>query len=187
MNARLQPVPRLLNVDEYHRMADAGIFGPEERVELIEGEIITMAPIGPDHGSAVARLTHLLVPPVDGQAIVWGQNSVILSNRSEPVPDLCLLAPRADFYATALPRPADTLLSIEVAKTSLRYDTDRKAPLYAREGIPELWIVDVAGRIVVRFRSPGPQGYADVAPLDLARPVTLPTLGIDVTLASLFG
>ena len=124
MNAQFQPAPRLLNVDEYHRMAEAGIFGPEERVELIEGEIITMAPIGPDHGSAVARLAHLLVPLVDGQAVLWGQSSVILSNRSEPVPDLCLLSPRADFYADALPRPSDTLLAIEVAKSSTRVAAD---------------------------------------------------------------
>ena len=168
MNAALQPARRPLSVDDYHRMADAGIFGPEERVELIEGEIIAMPPIGPDHASLVARLTHLL------------------SRFSEPQPDLCLLAPRDDFYVGAHPRPADTFLAVEVAKTSPAYDTNRKTPLYAREGILELWIVDVTGRAVVRFRSPARQGYADVATLDLSRPVALASLGIDVDLSALF-
>ena len=186
MNAAPQPARRPLSVDDYHRMADAGIFGPEERVELIEGEIIAMPPMGPDHASLVARLTHLLVFAVRDDAIVWAQNPVRLSRFSEPQPDLCLLVPRDDFYAGAHPRPADTFLAVEVAKTSLAYDTNRKAPLYAREGVPELWIVDVAGRAVTRFRSPDRHGHADVATLDLSRPVALPSLGIDVDLSALF-
>ena len=187
MNAVQQPARRPLSVDDYRRMADANIFGPEERVELIEGEIIAMPPVGPEHASLVDRLNRVLTGAVGDAAIVRVQNPVQLSRFSEPQPDLCLLAPRDDFYFDAHPRPADTLLAIEVAKSSLAYDTARKAPLYARDGVPELWIVDIDGRVVTRHRSPGAQGYADTAALDLARPVPLPSLGIDVDLAVLFG
>ena len=186
MNAVPQPARRPLSVDDYHRMADAAIFGPEERVELIEGEIIAMPPIGPDHASLVDRLNRTFGRAVGDAAIVRVQNPVHLSRFSEPQPDLCLLAPRDDFYAGFHPRPADTLLAIEIAKSSLAYDTTRKAPLYAHEGVQELWIVDVAGRAVRRFRSPGARGYTDAAALGLARPVPLPSLGIEVDLSRLF-
>ena len=186
MNAVPHPARRPLSVDDYHRMADAGIFGPEERVELIEGEIIAMPPVGPDHASLVDRLTRTFVRAVGDAAIVRVQNPVRLSRFSEPQPDLCLLAPRDDFYAGAHPRSADTILAVEVAKSSLAYDVNRKAPLYAREGVPELWIVDADGRAVTRYRSPGPRGYADAVALDLARPVPLPSLGVNVDLSTLF-
>ena len=186
MNAVPHPARRPLSVDDYHRMADADIFGPEERVELIEGEIMAVPPVGPDHASLVDRLNRTFGRAVGDAAIVRVQNPVHLSRFSEPQPDLCLLAPRDDFYAGFHPRPADTLLAVEVAESSLAYDTTRKVPLYASEGVPELWIVDVAGRAVARYRSPGPRGYADAAALDIARPVLLPSLGIDVDLSSLF-
>ena len=186
MNAVVQPTRRLLSVDDYRLMAEAGVFAPDERVELIEGGIITMAPIGPEHADIVSLLTESLVLAAHGSARVWVQSSVRISDRSAPRPDLGLLARRAAGYRGSLPAPADVLLLIEVAHSSLAYDRDRKAPLYARRGIAELWIVDVAGEEVKRHREPGGRGYGRIDVLDLTRPVTLPTLGTDVDLSILF-
>ncbi len=186
MNAVPQPVRRLLSVDDYHLMAEAGVFRPDERVELIEGEIITMAPIGPEHADIVSLLTERLVLAANGVARVWVQSSVRVSNHSEPEPDLALLKPRAAGYRAALPVPEDVLLLIEVAHSSLAHDRDRKAPLYARRGIAELWIVDVENAEVTRHRAPGEHGYERVDVLDLSRRIELPTLGVEVDLSILF-
>jgi len=154
-------VRRAFTVAEYHRMAEAGILHEDDRVELLEGEIVEMSPIGDRHANCVARLTMLLPGRVSGRAIVWVQNPVRLSERSEPQPDVALLWFRPDFYPRH-PGPADVLLLIEVSETSL--DTDRavKVPLYARAGIPEVWLVDLLGEVVEVFREPGPEGYGRV-------------------------
>ncbi len=148
-----------LTADDYHRMGEAGIFAEEDRVELIEGEIIEMAPIGSQHAAYVARLQKLLERSAGDQAIIWVQNPVVLNDRSEPEPDICLLRPRKDFYASAHPHPADVLLIIEVADTSLTYDRDLKLPLYARHGIPEVWIVDLENRCLHVFTEAAETGY----------------------------
>ena len=132
-----------ITVHDYHRMAEVGLLAPDARVELIEGEIIDMAPIGNDHQSVVDRLTRTLVRAVGDSAIVRVQGSIRLSQWSEPEPDLVLLAPRPDFYRGEFASGADTLLVIEVSDTTLRYDRDVKVPLYARHGVPEVWLVDV--------------------------------------------
>lgn len=178
---------RLLSVDDYHRMAEAGIFGPEERVELIEGEIVTMAPIGPDHSGIVNQLNQLLVMATVGKAIVSPQNPVVLPEHSEPEPDLALLRPRADWYRKAKPLPADVLLLIEVAESTLRYDREVKRRLYAAHGIPEYWVIDLEGSRLVRFSEPMPDGYGveeRVADLRRVDPVTLP--GVTLDLSGLF-
>ncbi len=132
--------PRLLRrpftVAEYHRMAEAGVLGEDDRVELLEGEIVQMTPIGSRHAACVARLTHLFVDRLQGRAQVNVQNPVHLSERSEPQPDLALLRPRPDFYARAHPGPADVLLLVEVAETSSDVDWTVKIPLYAGAGVP---------------------------------------------------
>jgi len=172
---------RRLNVDDYHRMAEAGIFGPEERVELIEGEIVTMPPIGPEHAGLVKQLISVLGRAVGELAIVDVQNPLRLSEHSEPEPDLALLRPREDFYRTAHPTPADTLLAIEVSNSTLAFDRNVKVPLYARHGIPELWLFDVQAARVIVYREPDGGRYVQEAVH--APPVTLrPTMLADVTI-----
>ncbi|HUD26653.1 MAG TPA: Uma2 family endonuclease, partial [Burkholderiaceae bacterium] len=119
-------------------MAEAGVLRPKERVELIEGELLAMAPIGGRHFNAVNRLTELLVTAVGSSAVVSVQGPVVLKPTSEPQPDLVLLRPECR-RRPVLPGPEDVLLAIEVADTTLRFDRTVKAPLYARHGIPELW------------------------------------------------
>ena len=151
-----------LTVDDYHRMAEVGILGEDDRVELIDGELIDMAPAGSGHGSSVMRFTQALVLASVGRALVSVQNSVRLDQVSEPQPDFAILRPRADFYATALPGPADVLLLIEVADSSLQFDRTVKLPLYARAGIPEVWIVDLQHGVLTAHRVPVSEGYQEV-------------------------
>ena len=153
---------RLLTVDEYHRMGEAGILTDDDRVELIEGELVAMAPIGSEHVAATNALTHLLVLAVGDRGIVSVQNPVRLTRRSEPQPDFAVLKPRDD-YRTTLPRPEDTMLAVEVANTSLDYDRNVKLALYARSGIPEVWIVNLAAMEVEVYRSPVADSYTFVA------------------------
>ncbi len=147
-------------VDEYYRMAEAGILVRGQRVELIEGEIVDMAPIGNRHAACVDRLAHDLILGLRDRAIVRVQGPLRLHEYSEPEPDLTVLRARADFYASRHPGPDDTLLVIEVADTSERYDRLVKVPLYARAGIPEVWLVDLPAGSVTVYRDPGPSGYA---------------------------
>ncbi len=152
----------LFTVDEYYKMAEAGIFHEDDRIELLEGEIVNMAAIGSRHAASVARFTHAFVERLDGRVVVWVQNPVRLGERSEPQPDLALLTPRADFYANAHPTPGDVLLLVEVSQTSEEYDREIKIPLYARYGIVEVWLVDLSAEAIEIYGSPGPDGYIDV-------------------------
>jgi len=178
-------IPRhRITVDEYYRMAEVGILPPDARVELIEGEIIDMAPIGSGHGGTVAQLIELLRDAARGRAQMWVQSETRLSDISEPQPDFMLLKPRADFYKKKHPGPDDTFLIVEVSESSLRYDREVKAPLYARHGVPEYWIVDLKGRQVRFFRSPQSGRYTDVTSTDapgVVVPAALPEVQIDLT------
>ena len=154
-----EPARRLFTVDEFHRMAEAGILGEDDRVELIEGELIEMAPIGSRHAACVNRLVKLL--SATEPLLLSVQNPVSLGPRTEVQPDVALLRPRDDYYASAHPGPRDVLLVIEVADTSADTDRTVKVPLYAKAGVPEVWLVDlVAGRIEV-FRRPSSGAYAE--------------------------
>ena len=149
---------RRFNVHEYHRMSEAGVLRHGDREELLDGEVVVMAAIGSPHQAAVDRLNRLLTKACD-QQIVRVQGPVRLDEWNEPRPDLAILRPRDDFYASGHPSPGDVLLLIEVADTSLRFDREVKLPLYARAGIVECWIVDLNGRCVEVHRDPGPGGY----------------------------
>jgi len=127
----VQTHKRLFNVDEYHRMAATGVLSESDRVELIGGEILEMSPIGRRHAACVDRLTRLLVIRLGETAIVRVQNPIALGQHSEPQPDVSLLRPRDDFYASGHPSPEDVLLVIEVCETSIDYDRDIKLPEYA--------------------------------------------------------
>jgi Uma2 family endonuclease len=154
-------------VDEYDRMAEAGIFDEDSRVELLDGVIVKMAAIGNRHGGVVKWLLHWFEQNLAGRAVVSVQDPVRLSRYSEPQPDLALLRPRADFYRTAHPMPADTFLVVEVADTTLQTDRTTKLPLYAKDGIPEVWIVNLPDGLIEIYRRPGPGGYQEIR---LARP-----------------
>lgn len=135
----------VFTADEYHRMSEAGILTEDDRVELIDGEILRMSPIGSRHIGCVNRLNALFSDRVGKLAIVSIQNLIHIDDYSEPEPDVALLKPRADFYSQSLATAEEVLLIIEVADTSVEYDRYVKLPVYARAGIPEVWIVDVPG------------------------------------------
>lgn len=152
--------PRLFTVDEYHAMGESGILTEDDRVELIDGQILAMSPIGSPHFHCVNRLTELFVLRAHGRAVVSVQNPVRLNNRTEPQPDVVLL--RADMDKQRLPRPEDVLLIVEVADTTLHFDTEIKVPRYAAAGIPEVWVVDLQGECIHVYRKPGAGGYGEV-------------------------
>ncbi len=168
----VQILKRRFTQEEYQRMAEAGILSEDDRVELIEGEIVQMTPIGRRHAACVARLTHLFSTVVEGRAIVWVQNPILLTPDSEPQPDVVLLRPRADFYKEADARPNDVLLLVEVADASAGYDRTVKLPLYARAGVREVWLVDLQGESVEVHRQPAASGYQDVRQLQRGGSVT---------------
>ncbi len=153
---------RRFTVDEYHRMLEAGILTEDDRVELIEGEIVEMTPIGPRHAACVDRLNALLTARAGGRAVVRVQNPIRLGEHSEPQPDLALVRFRPDYYAGGHPEPGDILLIIEVVETSADYDRQVKLPLYARGRIREVWLVDLAGEAIEVYREPAPAGYREV-------------------------
>lgn len=142
-----------ITVTEYVRMGEAHVFAHDARLELMEGEIVEMAPIGSAHAAVVYRLDTLL-RKVAPSAMVFVQSPLVLGNRSAPQPDVMLLRPRADEYYDSLPVASDALLVVEVADTTLGYDLKIKRPLYARAGIAELWIVDINRRELHVFREP---------------------------------
>jgi len=156
---RTKVTKKLFTVDEFERMGEAGIFTEDDRVELIEGEIIQLGMIGAKHAAAVDRTVEFLMLGLSGRANVRVQNPVQLDVYNEPLPDITLLARRADFYAAGHPTADDVLLAIEISDTTLRYDRDVKMRIYAVRGIRESWIVDLDRGAVLVFRDPSPDGY----------------------------
>ena len=188
MNTSLEPPRRhRLTVADYYRMAEAGILRPDERVELIEGEVIDMPPPGSRHAGAVDQLAEILREAIGRRASLRVQNPIDLDPYSEPQPDVALLRPRADYYKSAHPRPADILLIVEVAQTSLQYDRDVKVALYARHGVPEVWLLDLDNRRIARYRNPSRGGYASVDRPSIAEPLEIGALpGVRVELGAVF-
>jgi Uma2 family endonuclease len=186
--SRCPELPRhLWTVEEYHRMGEVGLLDADTRVELIEGEIVEMAPIGDAHAATSNRLNRLLVLAVGERGIVAVGNPVRLSQRSEPQPDFSVLRPRAD-YQTKGPRPEDVMLAVEVSDTTLRRDRRVKLALYARAGIPEFWIVNLEVREVEIYRSPGGDSYASVerkGPGDVVTMEALP--GVTIAISRILG
>jgi Uma2 family endonuclease len=149
---------KLFTVEEYDQMVRAGVFHEDDRLELIEGDLITMSPIGSTHAGIVNRLTRALTAQIGNQAIVAVQNPIRLAH-SEPQPDVALLRPRPDDYTRSHPEPGDVLLVIEVADASVDYDRTVKVPLYGRSGIPEVWLIDLLEGVVEVYRTPAAIGY----------------------------
>lgn len=150
----VQIAKRCFNVGEYYRMAEAGILTEDDRVELIEGEIVEMSPVGSRHAGCVKRLNALLSQRVAPVAVVSVQDPIRLDDYSEPEPDIALLRLREDFYSREHPTPSDVLLVIEVAETSDYYDREVKVPLYAKAGIAEVWLVALPTNTVRQFAQP---------------------------------
>jgi Uma2 family endonuclease len=166
-------------IADYHRMVDAGILAEDDRVELIDGEIVDMAPIGREHQAGVDRLGERFFQGLAGQVIVRTQGSIRLAEHLEPQPDIVLLRRRDDFYKHADAGPDDVLLIVEIADTSLQHDRDVKVPLYASTGIPEVWLADLNGQRVIVYREPSPEGYRAVRTLQGAErlaPLAFPAL-----------
>ena len=150
-----------LTSDQFYQMAEAGLFDADTRIELIEGELIDMAPIGADHEGCVNRLVKTLVIQCGDDAIVSPQNSIRLDFRNVPQPDFVLLHYRDDFYTKgARPGPGESILVIEVSDSSIRFDREVKVPIYARAGVPEVWIIDIQQRRVEVYREPRGGDYA---------------------------
>ena len=168
-------------VDAYHRLAELGVLDEDDRVELLDGQIVEMTPIGSAHAACVNRLTALLSRPLGSETCVSVQNPFVLAERWEPQPDLAVLRRAAGFSGASLPSPQDILLVIEVADTSLERDRDVKIPRYAAAGIPEAWLVDLGPDAITVYRGPTPDGYSDVITVtrgDTLRPLLLPDIAI---------
>ena len=181
------PERHRISVREYFRMGETGVLEPEARIELIDGELFDMPPIGPAHASRVKRCIRLFSRAVGDAAIVSAQDPVVLGDFSAPQPDFALLRWREDFYEQAHPGPADILVVIEVADSSLAHDRDRKLPLYARFAVPEVWLVDIAGRHLDVHRDPEDGAYTTrfrVQHLSCVGIAGLP--GLELDLRSLF-
>jgi Uma2 family endonuclease len=179
----LTAIRKRFTVVEYQQMAETGILSEDDRLELLEGEIVEMAALGPQHAACVDRLTQRLPLLVQGRAIVRIQNPVRVGERSQPQPDVALLQPRDDFYAGGHPEPEDVLLLIEVSESSLAYDRDVKLALYARAGIVEVWLVALLPQVVEIYRSPSENGYGEKRTMrrgDSLSPLHLPDVVLRV-------
>lgn len=169
----VSPTPHLFTVKDYHRMAQADVFAPDERLELVDGKVLELAPIGSRHAACVKRLGRMFTLLLGERALVGIQDPVELSDVSEPQPDVALLRPRADFYAAAHPGASDVLLLVEVSESTAQYDRTTKLPLYLAAGVPEVWVVDLNAevlhvaiptgtRVVSRGESLAPGAFPDV-------------------------
>jgi Uma2 family endonuclease len=177
------PARHRLDVDAYYKMAETGILTRDDRVELIDGEIIDMNPIGSPHAALVKRLNRLFArAAAEGMVLVSVQDPLRLDAYNEPEPDLMLLRPRADDYGTSHPGAADVFLLVEVSDSSLAYDRGAKLALYARFGVAEVWIIDIAGPTVEIYRQPkeGAYSLAERRTGGSLTPDLVPSVAIDV-------
>jgi Uma2 family endonuclease len=163
MAVQFEPPYRPISVDEFDKMAELGIIGPDERVELVDGRIVPLEPMNPPHASIVARIADALHRRLSGHALIWQQLPIVVTDRSKPLPDVALVRKQADYYGTRLPGPADVIAVVEVSDTRLAFDRGEKLRLYAKAAIPEYWVVDVNARAIEVFREPHDLGYAPPA------------------------
>jgi len=159
MAIEFKPPTRPITVEDFQRMCDSGIIKSDERVELIEGELIAIPPMNAPHASVVMRMTYVLMERLRERALVWQQMPLIVSARSEPFPDITLLRLREDFYRPRLPDLDDHFAIVEVSDTMLAYDRGAKLHMYAKAGITDYWVVDVNGEKIEICRDPHELGY----------------------------
>lgn len=151
-----------ISVEMYHLMAERGVFAPDDRVELIEGELFEMSPIGNLHARCVKFLNDYLANLVSGKFVLGVQDPIVLNDQSEPQPDLSILDYRTDFYKDEAPNAKDTALVIEVAESSIDFDKNVKFRRYASAGIPEAWLIDLASESVEVHSQPKENGYGTI-------------------------
>lgn len=171
---------RLINVDEYYKMAEVGILKPDDRVELINGEIYEMSPIGNEHYGAVNKVSNFLKEVLLKSVIVSVQNPLRINQGNEPEPDICLLKPRSDFYANQFPGPDDALLIIEVADSSLQFDRDVKSVTYALAGIPVYWIINLKEDVLEVYSDPVKGRYQSASSKNKNSKVSLPFTDLEL-------
>jgi Uma2 family endonuclease len=175
------------SVTDYYRMAEAGVLGPDARVELLHGQVIDMSPIGPFHGSVTKQLLQLFAAAAHGRWLMAAQDPLHLDDHSEPEPDLMLLKPARDFYRHQHPRPEDVYLLIEISDTTLAADQEVKLPAYGHAGVAEVWIVNLMEERLEVYRDPNFTGYGSKQLLvagDQAAPMAFPDVLVNV--AALF-
>ena len=160
----VQLARRLINVEEFHRMAETGILTEKDHVELIHGEIIEISPIGSRHSSTVNRISNILKEVLGKNAIISVQNPVVIDDHNQPQPDISILKPSHNYYADRHPGPRDILLVIEVADTTRDYDREIKLPLYASAKIPEFWLVNLEKDEIEVHRLPVQNAYKNIEP-----------------------
>ncbi|CAN1210460.1 Putative restriction endonuclease domain-containing protein [Tumidithrix helvetica PCC 7403] len=185
----MQQLTHKFDVEQYQLMGKAGIFHPEARLELIEGEIVIMTPIGLRHAVTINRLARFFNNAVQSEGVISIQNPIRLPDYSEPQPDITILLPRDDFYAGKFPQAEDTLLLIEVADSSLKYDRTTKLSLYAEYSIPEYWIANLESDILEIYRQPQNKSYLQQTLIDSSvisfSPIAFPK--ITMTLKDIYG
>ena len=189
MTTRMHELPQRhrITVEHFYRMAEAGLFGEDERVELIDGEVIDVPPMGHRHAGTLDHLARLLADAVQPHAIVRQQLPLRLGLDSEPLPDVAIVKPRRDYYKGSHPTPADALFVVEVSSTTLRFDLDVKVPIYARHGVAEAWVLDVGGEQVHYYRSLRDAAYTVSGTAALSGPLAITALGIEIDLTPLGG
>ncbi len=178
---------RTISTEEYHKMWEVGILGEEERVELIQGEIVNMSPIGSKHAACVKRINALFSSMIGDKAIIGIQDPVSLDDYSEPQPDISILKPSEDFYKDRHPYAEDTLLLIEVADTTVESDTHIKIPLYARAGIPECWVIDLNLGDIIIYQYPLSGVYRSRTIVKNNEEITLSLLGHTINTRDILG
>ena len=174
---------RLWTVEEYHKMAEAGIFDEDERVELLEGKIIYKDRVGTAHRSAVGRINYLLHNILENRSLISIQNPIKLDDYSEPEPDIAVVKIDPLDYADHHPRTDEIYLVIEVADTTFKKDCETKGKAYAAAGIIDYWVLDVINRQLHVFREPSENGYKSEAILkenDCISPLNFADLNIDI-------
>jgi Uma2 family endonuclease len=183
----MQELPRRhrITVEHFYRMAEAGLFAEDERVELIEGEIIDVAPMGSPHAGLLSHLAALIAPLVASRYLVRQQLPLRLGNDSEPLPDIAVVRHRDDYYTSRHPTAADVVLVVEVSSTTLRFDRNVKVQMYARHGIPELWVLDTNATQIHYYRTPADGSYSVAGTVPLTGRIPIEALSITIDLSPL--
>ena len=184
----LSLITRKFTVEEYEKMTTQGIIKPDEKVELIRGEIIKMSPMGTRHAASIYRLTQLFYRKFGGLILLGVQNPIRLNNNSQPEPDLSLLIPRSDFYVAAHPCPQDIYLIIEISDSTLDYDRYTKIPLYAEANIKEVWIINLKEECLEVYRHPLEGSYQNIQKYSINKRVFVTSFpDIEFTIAEILG
>jgi hypothetical protein len=189
MSTLMQELPRRhrITVEHFYRMAEAGLFSEDERVELIAGEIIDVSPMASAHAGLLSHVASLITPVVASRCLVRQQLPLRLGDDSEPLPDIAVVTHRDDHYASRHPTAADALLVVEISSTTLRFDRDVKMPMYARHALRELWVLDTNAEQVHYYRSPADGRYCTTGTVPLTGRIAIEALDLPIDLSPLAG